>query len=312
MRKNVLPVFCLLLCLASLPAASASSLSFSVEAFSGMKYGQVDELVLYDNDDQLSRLEWEQHYSPFIGIAVRGDIDTVFLKASASGAFPYRSGIIEDFDYRLDDHSIITDYSAHNAYLDTDFILSAELGAEIPVHKTVNIVPVFGFTYQNRMWRAVGGYGQYEGTTDNPQPWTENTPVTPFAGTVMSYQQTIWYPSVGAQIELLPENRFSFGLAGYWYPFMSVTAVDHHFVTGMRYKDTMTGQGWRVEVSAMLDSVLNAGKGNLKLTAGYEAFSLRGNTATGYIGEANDVWSSAFSSSGTQSSLFSVRLGFSY
>lgn len=295
-----------------------AAVDFSVEVQGGMRYGMVQEIVYYGNYDLMSRLDWDQKPSPFLGVEAGMDIQRFSLALAVSLGFPLRTGQMEDFDWLNTDHSVLTHYSIHEAYLDKDFSAQAKLSYRMVDSDGFDVAPVLGISYRNRLWRGENGYGQYQDKINGEYPaWHEDVEKSYFTGTVISYEQLIIHPSVGLAMGWTLKNDWNIALAGDWFPYIWVDALDNHYrgtdkePYGLQFRDIMNrGMGWGAEgtVGIPLDSRKN-GK-HLNITIGYEYFNVRGPSYDRPINSSD--WGYPNGTSGTISSLWTIALGLEF
>ncbi|AEC02475.1 omptin family outer membrane protease [Parasphaerochaeta coccoides] len=316
-RRHIFFSFLLILSVTAiiqpLAAKDRSVLSFS--AISGIRHGMVEEIVYYDKTltTLLSRLDWEQKMSPFIGVKASVNIPYVSVSLAASLGFPIRSGQMEDFDWLNAgaNKGPLTHYSSHNAFLDKDLAASARVTLLVVDTQSFSFGPIAGISYRNRLWRAEDGYGQYPPEKTGPYtPWHEDAKKEPFHGLVISYNQTIISPSVGLTMEWMTKGSWGITLSGSWLPYVSVDALDNHYLRGMQFRDIMDkGMGWNVE--GTLGIPLGNGKNpkRLDVSVAYEHFALKG---LGYNRAINTSAWNLDSNVGTTSSLWTIGIGFGF
>ena len=286
-RKNSLIFFFLLMKGIFLFADEESILDYSIITFFGIKNGSVNELV-YENENQISKLVWDQSMSPQFGIDINFKIWRFFIKTQQINSIPIKSGYLEDFDYLTSNANEISHYSKHDSYLDKDFSAN----------------------YQNRKWSAQDGFLQYPLIEGNP--WTGNEPKQSLTGTVISYEQSLWYPYFGLENIVHINSSLFLGILAFYYPYVSIDSLDSHFLRSKQFYDIMRdGSGVKIEGWLVIMPFKTQKSVGIKIAANYENFSSYGNSSTNNIGINNNKFiQSDIVSSGTKSTLFSYSLGF--
>ncbi|HTO16465.1 MAG TPA: omptin family outer membrane protease [Edaphocola sp.] len=309
-RKNSLIFFFLLMKGIFLFADEESILDYSIITFFGIKNGSVNELV-YENENQISKLVWDQSMSPQFGIDINFKIWRFFIKTQQINSIPIKSGYLEDFDYLTSNANEISHYSKHDSYLDKDFSANAQISFKIKVNKKYyDIYPLIGVTYQNRKWSAQDGFLQYPLIEGNP--WTGNEPKQSLTGTVISYEQSLWYPYFGLENIVHINSSLFLGILAFYYPYVSIDSLDSHFLRSKQFYDIMRdGSGVKIEGWLVIMPFKTQKSVGIKIAANYENFSSYGNSSTNNIGINNNKFiQSDIVSSGTKSTLFSYSLGF--
>lgn len=294
---------------AFLGAEQQSIFGFGLNTYLGIKNGNVQELV-FEDKTQISKLIWNQSISFQVGTDIDLRIWRFFLKMNLNTSIPIKCGDMEDFDYLTPNTNKISHYSKHDAYLDKDFYITTYLSFRIHINKKhYSLFPLAGFTYQNRKWSAQNGYLQYPILSG--QPWKGNEPKENLTGTIMSYEQAVWYPFVGIESKILINNKWSFGLIGFYYKYICIDSIDNHFLRLKQFYDIMRdGNGGKIEGWVIFKPIKYNGNFGFKISFNYEYFKAYGNTSYNNIGINKHpfIQSNNFGS-GTKSSLFSLTFG---
>lgn len=237
-KKIILSVFLLVVLNCFLFSENSSIFGFSYETGVGLKTGSVEELV-FEDEIQISKLLWKQQCVPQFNIECNIKFYSIFIRAKYSTVIPIKSGFLEDFDYLTQTENVISHYSMHDLYTDKDYSFSGQIGYNINiVRKKYQLLPFIGITYQNRKFTAQDGYLQYPVISGSN--WTGDEVKTFLTGTVITYEQSIWYPYFGI------ENKISFGncsvgLSISYYPYISVDSLDSHILRLAQFYDSMKG-----------------------------------------------------------------------
>jgi len=165
-----------------------------------------------------------------------------------------------------------------------------------------------GFLYRNRKWSATGGYTQYPSKLGDY--WSEDLPKQDQAGVVITYEESLWAPSVALYVGFSINERFSIGASGSCYPYLNVKTVDTHILRQTRFHDEMKG-GWGVLAEIIgTYSPKTSDIVDFRLGLGYEGFfPKRGSSSSGGLGM--DTWLGIDSEIESQmkSNLFWLHLG---
>jgi outer membrane protease len=169
---------------------------------SGIKNSMTQEYV-YDGEKCMSRLDWNNDIIPVLSISRQIEFLNIMVRTSIDSAIPVKSGTMEDYGFLMADSADPSHYSKHDAYLDKDFIGTFEAGY-ILSFRNWKLLPTVWFSYLNRKWTAQEGYLQYPVYG----PWTGTEPKQTVAGTVISYEQAIWFPFISIEARYILKNRF--------------------------------------------------------------------------------------------------------
>jgi outer membrane protease len=275
----------------------------------GLIFGNTNEYV-FNGDKTISVLEWQEETLPAVNFDGKLYIGRFFLDATLLFALPLNSvnGKVEDYDYLLDGSSAVSNYSMHNLYTDKHNNLSLKVGYKF-IYKEFMLEPCAAFSFYTRKWSAVGGYLQYPESDD--EAWNENIPKENVLGTVLMYEQSIWFPSVGFTIGYTINGRFMVSLNAFIYPYLWAQATDSHFIRLKQFYDTLKGGlGYGFELNGLY--YLNKTNKDIAITisAGYEKFNLiKGKTSSSVIGRGSGVATISNYQSGTDGSMFTVKMG---
>jgi outer membrane protease len=262
-------------------ARNAGLLSASVETFTGFLYGEMVEEV-YKGDALMSRLVWDEHIAPYIGVSGTFGVWRFFANAEVLSAIPVESGIVTDTDW-MGENSRQSHYSEHRSFFDKHVEISGRLGYSQPLGD-FELALSGGILYRNRKWSAQDGFLQYEGIGE---VWSENTAKKNVKGVIMTYETEMWFPVIGLEASYSINDRFEVGVSGDLYPYLHITTVDSHYLKLERYIDAMRG-GMGGQVSAEMIYTPMRLKGlSFAVDIGWEGISSpKGSTSTGDIGES--------------------------
>ncbi|MCX7655091.1 MAG: omptin family outer membrane protease [Treponemataceae bacterium] len=293
MQRISIGIAIYLLCIAgSLPVAFPQEqrvLPITLVTETTLLWGSVEELV-YQDGRQVSRLVWDTQWVPRLGVKGVFTYQWLIGTLEASTAFPVRSGRLEDFDYLLEDTTKPSKYSWHEAYLDKDMSLGASIGIRLPFGSRGIIKPQVEITYQNRKWSGYNGYLQYPLSGY----WTGNENKQSVAGTVISYEQVLWYPSIALIVEGLISEVLELSCLAAWIPYLEIHALDSHYIRNppVEFYDKLShGMGWRGEIKlGFLGKTHYPSTTSWYLKLGFRSFSITGPTASRQIGLGDGIF----------------------
>jgi outer membrane protease len=302
-----------ILLFSALPKAEAeeaqSPFSFTVGMQMGMFYGGMDELVYQKGQsNETSRLEWEEHFVPYVDLRTQFNFWNFFACVSLITSIPVKSGSMRDFDYTLPDKTTVSHYSEHDAMFDKHLEIYPEIGGGVDVGNWYFGGSV-GFLYRTRKWSAVNGFTQYPPAG---QPWSASLPKTEQVGTIITYEESLWAPVLNLYVDYAINDQFSLGFLGSWYPYLNISTIDTHILRQTRFEDEMKGgNGVLAEITLMYlpkTSDIVA----FMFGVGYEGmFPNRGTSAKGGLGSSTWHTESGNVESQIRSNLFWVFVGMS-
>jgi outer membrane protease len=270
-----------LLCIVyALCVQNAQSLDFWFDTAAGIKSGIVQEYV-YEGEKCISRLDWQNTIVPTVSIFGNMDFFNFYIRIGAEFSIPVQSGIMEDYDFLISGSDEPSLYSFHNSYIDKDFSGFFALGYRFAVKKW-RFIPNIAFTYTNRKWSAADGYLQYPVSG----PWTGNETKEKITGTIISYEQVLWFPFVSTAVGYFLTPRWALFLEGTLYPYIWAQTRDSHFLRDKQFYDTMEGGlGGVFGLKVCLYPTGEDGGVALSFVAMYEIMSnIRGPTSSNNIG----------------------------
>jgi len=161
--------------------------------------------------------------------------------------------------------------------------------------------------YRNRKWTAANGFTQFP---PRGEPWSPSLPKEEMAGTIITYEETLWTFPLSLYIDLTVSDQFMLGLVGNVYPYMSVTTVDTHILRNTQFQDKMRG-GWGCLAEINLTyRPRTSNSVAFSFGIGYEGiFSARGTTETSGLGHGSTPNISQKTESRMTGNLFWAHLG---
>jgi outer membrane protease len=281
-------------------------LSGSLQTHLGSFFGGMNEYVYEEGrEHELSRLEWEENFVPYVAVAGELTAWNFFLNLSLISAIPVKSGFMQDFDYMLPSSDETSHYSKHDAMFEKHLEISPKIGYLFDFGKWY-IAPSAGILFRNRKWSAVDGYTQYP----DKGPWNEGIEKKDMAGVVISYEESMWSPIVTLSGGFNIGERFGIGLTGTWYPYLFINTIDSHMIRATRFHDTMEGGFGILGELSFTYYPKGSDMLNFIFAAGYEGiFAEKGTTASGAIGYDNGLVIDSGYQSKMESNLGWISLG---
>ncbi|MDR2445507.1 MAG: omptin family outer membrane protease, partial [Spirochaetaceae bacterium] len=217
------------------PAPKNSWFSASMETSTGLFYGTMSEFV-YEGDEVLSRLDWQEYFVPYAAVVLEFNVKNVLFYFSFLSVLSSTGGLMKDYDY-MDLGAAYTHYSQHTAKFEKHLEFNPAIGYLVTLGNFI-IVPQAGVMLRTRKWSAVDGYTQY---TQTGQVWSDSLPKQQLGGTIITYEESIWFPVIGLGFGYTFRERFQAYLLGSYYPYMEVNTIDTHVLRKTRFHDTMKG-----------------------------------------------------------------------
>jgi outer membrane protease len=218
------------------PAPKDPWFSASMETSAGFFYGTMSEFV-YEGDQVLSRLDWQEYFVPYAAVVLEFDVKNFLFYFSFLSVLSSTGGLMKDYDYMDPGSAAYTHYSQHTAQFEKHLEFNPAVGYLFTLGNFI-IVPQAGITFRTRKWSAIDGYTQY---TQTGQTWSESLPKTQLGGTIIAYEESIWFPVVGLGAGYTFRDHFQVYLLGSYYPYLEVSTIDTHILRKTRYHDTMKG-----------------------------------------------------------------------
>jgi outer membrane protease len=262
----------------SLTVSCISAFEATFETSIAIKNALAQEYA-YKDEKLISRLDWQNQSIPVFSCTAQAELFNFIVRTKIDTAIPSKNGVMEDYDFLIENTADPSQYSNHDAYIDKDFTATSEIGYGFRFSGW-EILPALGFSYINRKWTAQDGYMQYPVYGI----WTGNEQKQHISGTVISYEQAVWFPFLSLTVGYTFKNRFGFSLSGYMTFFIQSETIDTHFLRLLRFYDTMeNGAAWGV--SLKLYYFISQKQLAFFIGGGYSAISnLTGNTSSSNIG----------------------------
>ena len=281
---------------------------FNVELMTGMFLGGTDELVYQKGrDHELSRLEWEENFVPYLELIGGFDFWNFFTTVSVITSIPVRSGVMRDYDFMLANSNDASHYSEHDSMFDKHLEIYPEIGWGADIGRWY-LGAAAGFIYRNRKWSAVDGYTQYPAKIG--EPWSSDMPKEQQSGTIITYEEALWAPSVSLYVDFSITKNTTIGFLGTFYPYLNVTTIDTHLLRQTQFRDKMQG-GWGILAGLDLHySPKTSDIVDFRFGFGYEGmFPARGSSASGELGANAGLIVADEIESQMRSNLFWVHVG---
>lgn len=247
-------------------ASETKFFSFSIEPLFGVKIGQVDEYVFWNNcdyaDDKLSELNWEIKPEYYVGAKLSGEIYNIFVESSFFAGIPSKTGKMFDSDWlniqyqNQEDKLYKTNYSESDNYLLHDFSFDLKLGYNFQFAKDkpvqFSVKPFASIQVKNIKFDGKGGtawYGKgmnFNSTTKAYEYYAayndeENQSITQFSGKVISYERWTYITWLGFNANVDFGKHFSASAGFKVSPYLYAESLDNHHLKGVDYLDKTPG-----------------------------------------------------------------------
>ncbi|GMO51349.1 MAG: hypothetical protein Ta2G_09140 [Termitinemataceae bacterium] len=268
--KILAAVFALIFCSALSIGAqekeeNEKKVSADVRISGGAFFGNNDFIITKEaNDEHVHSLDLDEISVPFIGLDGELSVYNFVFGLSILSGIPVKLGDITE-----ESTDIFGKKSLHTAFSTVDSHLSLHAFASYKFKAgNLSILPKIGFSYIYRKWSAT------DGTNGKMQ----------FFGTLLSFAESTWYPTIGGEFCYAISNAFILGLSGNVYPYMNVTAKENReFYNDQFYAKLGGGIGGDVYFSAEYRKPLSSFSARLRI--GYEGFrSGKGDFSVGPMG----------------------------
>lgn len=279
----------------------------NIELDVGMFLGGMDEFVHEKGENhELSRLEWDENFVPYVDLRGEFEFWNFFVAASVITSIPVKSGQMRDYDYMLADSTAVSHYSQHEAFFDKHLEVHPEIGGGIYLRNWYIGVSA-GFLYRNRKWSAMNGYTQYPA---KGEAWSASLPQKEQVGTVITYEEILWAPETTLYVDYTLNEHFTLSLAGTWYQYLHVNTIDTHVLRLTRFEDEMKGGNGVLAEIGILYRPKTSDIIGFRTAFGYEGmFPVRGTSDKGGIGSNAWYGDSSNVQSQMRSNLFWVSFG---
>lgn len=235
MKKN----FCFVLFFSFSFTLFCEGYRFSIEPFYGIKSGTLYEYaysVLSNKSNyKLSQLEW--HYKPayLMGGTICSAFGPLEFSTTVLGLNHIRNGKLYDWDYENYDGKP-TKFSEHRAELSSSLEASGNIAFRFNFDENFSVAPYAGLSYNHMQWDAYDGYTQY---AQGNGYWNKDLPKNPIFGKVISYSNTMWYPSAGVKVQTSIFNFISIQAGFSAAPYIAANSTDQHWLRNLEFVDSM-------------------------------------------------------------------------
>ena len=278
------------LCLAQKMTAF-ETFKFSVAPKYAFQNGQVDEIVLYSNGNQLSELNWQIDKMSLLGFNATVGWEMILIEANCLWGIPKASGAMYDSDWlNTSNYGMKTNYSESSNFVDSLGDLQLKLGVDIKTWDFLHIIPYLGLSYNRAKFSANGGTYWYGDTSSTGLPYCVSYDSTEakkgsFGSDVevITYEREMFNYQLGVKAKYEFLTRFTLSADFALAVFTQVNSIDHHILkdntsSPAYYLDKMQGLFSCFDVAAELDvkiwKGLSAGLGfrfdYLRLTQGID------------------------------------------
>ena len=232
-------VFLIILLISILPALFCEGYRFSIEPFYGVRSGTLYEYSYYVQegraDYKISQLEWHFRPAMLMGGTICSAYGPFEFSTTVLGMNHIQNGVLYDWDFENFDGKA-TKFSEHRAELSASLEASGNIAFRFNFDENFSLAPFAGINYNHMNWDAYDGYSQYAQGTGY---WNENLPKTPVTGKVISYSNTMWYPTAGLQMQTSFFNFISIQAGFSASPYIYANSVDQHWRRDLEFVDTM-------------------------------------------------------------------------
>lgn len=308
-------------------ASGTKFFSFSIEPLFGVKIGQVDEYVFWNNcdyaDDKLSELNWEIKPEYFAGAKLSGEIYNVFMETSFSFGFSGKTGKMLDSDWQnilfqnQEENLYKTNYSESDNYLLHDFSFDLKLGYNFQFEKDkpiqFSVKPFASVQVKNIKFDGKGGTAWYGanlgGCYAEWNDWeNQSSSSGSLSGKVISYERSNFITWLGFYAGADFGKHFSASAGFKVSPYLYAESLDNHHLTYTDYLDKTPGFfkafGWNLGFAFRINEnhavllngeyfLMSMVRGDDYLKAAYENVFVKDSSADG--GAAERYFSFSFS-----------------
>ena len=241
-------------------AVDLKDFSLYVEPLCGMKWGQINEYVFYNNSyfsrDKLSELNWEIKPEKYLGAKISGGWKNVFLETGIKIGIPERTGNMLDSDWQNiivpeenGGNKYKTNYSKSKNFLKEDVEFSIKAGYSFRVREIFKIKPALAFDYQRVKFLGkdgTGWYGKSVGNTGGAPYYhysdTLHQTIKDFSGKdVIEYKRVSDYLWLGSDFSVNLPLNFEVNTGFFFAPYVYSVSFDKHFLKSVDYADLTPG-----------------------------------------------------------------------
>jgi hypothetical protein len=222
---------------------------------------------------------------------------------------------MEDYDFFMAARDTVSHYSRHVAQFEKHLEVHPSIGYSFEIGPW-SIAPSAGILYRTRKWSGRDGYTQYPNQYPEPEPWTEDTPMRDVYGTIISYEEDIWFPEISLYVGFSFRDRLEIELGGSWYPYFEIATIDTHVLRLLQFYDSMKGgKAGLIGLTLRYYPFPSDKKLAFTLNGGYEGIYANKGTSTPWsVGSYNEstIKGAAGQSSCIESNLWWVTFYFTF
>jgi len=288
---------------------TSSDIEVELKIESGYSIRDIEEKV-FENDNQISRLDWQNVQVPQIGLNFDMRLKKVGFAGILKTMIPIKSGILEDYDYLSSSDKIITNYSKHDIYVDKDYELQLKIYLQNNlIEDTYYLNPFIRLTYNNFKITARDGFLQYPEV--NGSEWDGSEKKLYLTGEIISYEQSIFLPNFGFKNILRFNNFYTLTISGSYSPFIFVDSLDSHYLRLIQFYDVMNdGFGGDIEAELIYTPKIKDNCFSMYLRSSYNFYKANGTTSSDIIGvKSGGFTKETNGGSGTSSKNFNFSFG---
>jgi outer membrane protease len=216
--------------------------TFSINAFTGLLYGQGEEIVYkYENSDvYYSQLLWDLKPLFYFGSSLLFSQRDPRENLGLFGGLLVRFGVsrqtggVEDRDWLSSINNDLTHFSSHDNYTEGALLIDFSTGLSFPLE----IGPLFkmfiGLSLMRFKWTARDGYYQYAEriSTGIYEPWDNSIEKSPVYGPAIAYSQEWLIFTLGSSLHIPLFDFFTLGVCFQLGPAVLCKAQDDHLESG--------------------------------------------------------------------------------
>jgi outer membrane protease len=233
----------------------------SLAGETGVLLGHAEEIVYKSSntDTYLSQLLWD--LKPLVYLGSNLSLSRVLLldglgavaDLSIKFGIPMASGTMEDRDW-LKETDILTNFSSHDAYIQSALLLDIAGGISIPIVQTVAIKALVSFSYMRFSWNAKDGTGRYMKQNKDGDYLENEWYRLTWQGTVISYEQAWVIISPGLGLSWPFFRTLGLDFRFFTSPLVFVNGLDIHIERKLQFSDTLR---WGLYLEPVLDFSFN-------------------------------------------------------
>jgi len=209
--------------------------AFTISPLFGILYGQAEEIVFRDSrsNQYLSQLLWDLKPLVYLGLAAGfGPRDPFaghgFIAAgSLRFGLPFRSGNIENRDWKNPQENRLTHFSRHEAFIQNAILLDVSAGYSWRLTDSLALRAFMEFSFMHFSWSGENGFIEYPDSAPY-LPWPTDHPRRYIYGMVIRYSQNWFIFAPGFSLLWRINERFSLDGNFSYSPLIYCRARDDH------------------------------------------------------------------------------------